>query len=227
MHHANPISLWVTVCGVLAVWVTADVLAGGPLRAHLDPAVEHWVARHNHGPTHLVAHVLLQAGQRYVLVIPLVVLALLVARRQRRLRPTVAGLGTLPVVGAGVWVLKYAVGRTAPASGRDAVLAAGASFPSGHAVNGLVLWTLALSYLAVWVPWLTRRRRLAIATLAGLAAGLGTTGMGYHWASDVLAGWAIGALGCLLVLAVDPARAVDPSAERPPQKPVASTAESR
>ena len=227
VQRASRTSLWVTGWGVLAALVTADVLTGGPLRARLDPAVEQWVDRHGHGPTHLVAHVLLQAGQRHVLVIPLVVLALLVARRQRRVRPILAGLGTLLVVGAGVWVLKYAIGRTAPASGRDAVLAAGASFPSGHAVNGLVLWTLALTYVAVWVPWLTRRRRLAIATLAGLAAGLGTMGMGYHWASDVLAGWAIGALGCLLVLAVDPAHAVDPTAERPSQEPVACTAERR
>lgn len=225
VHTARSTSLWVTAWGVLATFSTADVVTSGPLRTHLDPAVEHWVDRHGQGPTHLLAQVLLQTGQRYVLLLPLVLLAVLVARRQRRWRPIIAGAGTLLALGAAAWVVKNLIGRSAPGSGRDAISVAGASFPSGHAINGIVLWTLALAYVGVWVPWLTRPRRLVIATVTGLAAGLGTTGMGYHWATDVLAGWAFGALGCLLVLAVDPARAAARPAEAVSAEPVALSAE--
>lgn len=199
--------------------VTLDVLTDGPLRRNLDPAGQLWVRAHAHGGGRLLARALLQAGQRYVLIGPLVVLAALVAWRQRSWRPVLVGIGVLVGVAAAGAALKLATGRTAPSSGHDTVLAGASSFPSGHAINGIILWGLALSYLAALIPGVTARRRSVIAAATGIAAGLGTVGMGYHWVTDALGGWLLGAAGYLLVTALEPARGASP---RPPQpEPVA------
>ncbi|WEK41518.1 MAG: phosphatase PAP2 family protein [Candidatus Brevundimonas colombiensis] len=90
--------------------------------------------------------------------------------------------------------LKAVFERERPPAAMQAVETINASFPSGHALLSTVF------YLSVAVM-LTRafpKRRfkafvLGVGILMALLVGLTRVYLGAHWASDVLAGWAVGA----------------------------------
>ncbi|MEP6696492.1 MAG: phosphatase PAP2 family protein [Pseudonocardiales bacterium] len=205
-----PAVLGVAVAGALAA-LTADVLRRGLLH-RLDWRLHLQVDAHVHdGPVQTVAMVLSLVGQRGIVVVPLLVLAVLAARRHHSLRPVIVAVGALVGIALLVLLFKAAVGRVAPSSGHDGVHAGGSSYPSGHAINAIVCWGLVLELAASlggrarWVLG-PLRRRLATAGLAALA-GLSMIVLDYHWLSDVLAGWLLGVLVLGIVLAAAPVRA--------------------
>jgi undecaprenyl-diphosphatase len=93
-----------------------------------------------------------------------------------------------------VATLKGVVERPRPVSPDALVEAAGYAFPSGHAATAVALYgTLALIASA------HLRGRASLAVLAGglglaLAIGVTRVYLGAHYPSDVLAGWAVGAV---------------------------------
>ncbi|QPQ55885.1 phosphatase PAP2 family protein [Allosphingosinicella flava] len=89
---------------------------------------------------------------------------------------------------AAVALQKIAVDRDRPVLADRLATVDSASFPSGHAANGLIVW-LALALL------LPRRRRpgwVAAALLLAFIIGLSRVVLGVHWPSDVAAGWSFG-----------------------------------
>ncbi|BDD81082.1 hypothetical protein TPB0596_08450 [Tsukamurella pulmonis] len=114
-------------------------------------------------------------------------------------------------------VLKNVFGRERPPIPPRLVVISSESFPSGHALNSMVV----LGTFAVAACALTGRRWPLVAALLGTAAiGLSRVYLAAHWMLDVVAGWAIGAaviaLG-LLVLRLRRGRAAlpDPRAGPP------------
>lgn len=94
-----------------------------------------------------------------------------------------------------VTLLKIAISRPRP----DAVTLIGDrardfSFPSGHTTNGTLVYVLAALLLTarlrrpLW-RWLATGSAITLALLIGLSR----VYLGYHWASDVLAGWLLAA----------------------------------
>ncbi len=133
--------------------------------------------------------------------IGLAVLAFLLWRRLWRM----ALIWAVTLEGAGLlnlW-LKGWFGRARPTFADPIIVAGGLSFPSGHAMNGLVVYGM-LAYL------LTRaspspRRRVAIRFSCGaLIAGVGISRiyLGAHWLSDVIAGWTVGTAWLLMAVAL-------------------------
>jgi undecaprenyl-diphosphatase len=107
--------------------------------------------------------------------------------------------GVLLVAGAGGGLLlsqglKRVFERERPDLVYRAVEAVNASFPSGHAMLSAVVF-LTLGVLAARFAEKRRVKVLAMAAavLVSLLVGASRVYLGVHWASDVLAGWCMGA----------------------------------
>jgi undecaprenyl-diphosphatase len=95
-------------------------------------------------------------------------------------------------------VQKYSIARARPTLEPHLVVVKTWSFPSGHAASSMIFYlTLALALTAR-----TRWRPIAAlaAVLLSLLIGLSRVMLGVHWPSDVVGGWAFGALWVLLTL---------------------------
>lgn len=112
--------------------------------------------------------------------------------------------------------LKAVFGRERPDMAYRVVEAVNASFPSGHAMLSAVVF-LTLGVLAARFSDRRRVKVLAIsaAVLLSLLVGASRVYLGVHWASDVLAGWSVGAawaMICWLVAYLVRRRIKSPSA---------------
>lgn len=119
-----------------------------------------------------------------------VVVLLLLRRRWTSALFLVATVASSSLLNSAV---KVWVGRERPVVAHPFVLEPGASFPSGHsqaAAAGFgALLVLTLPLLRLWL----RRVAWAVAGTAVLAIGFSRVGLGVHYPSDVLAGFALGA----------------------------------
>jgi membrane-associated phospholipid phosphatase len=198
------------------ILLTADLLFGGQIR-NLDAAISRTVVAHADASWRLVLVPLSYLGQRGFVVVPLLALTVLALWRTRSARPLAVVAGTLLTTTLVVGAMKIGFGRTAPASGHDLFGTGALSYPSGHAVNTIVIWTLVLRIL---VGLYGHRIRLLGKSLAGLALvaaialanAAAMLGLNYHWLSDVLAGWLIGVTLTLLAPSPLPA-GYQPTAE--------------
>lgn len=98
------------------------------------------------------------------------------------------------------WV-KIAVGRDRPSLEDPIATAAGASFPSGHAMSSTVAYGALLLILLPLVP--NHRRTLAIGGTIALVLAIGFTrlALGVHYITDVLGGFVLGAAWLALTTA--------------------------
>ena len=98
-----------------------------------------------------------------------------------------------------VTIIKALVGRARPDLFERLMAETSHSFPSGHAANSAIIYLTLATLLFPVVP--ERRMRaflLAVALLLTGMVGLSRVYLGVHWPSDVIAGWAFGALWALL-----------------------------
>lgn len=122
-----------------------------------------------------------------------VVLAVLWWRRDRH-----ASVLLLAAVGGSAALtafVKLAVGRPRPAVPLAVDTAERTlSFPSGHTLSSLALYG-ALAFLVLHGPWPPLRRGAVAAALGATAllVAVSRLYLGYHWPSDVLASWSLGA----------------------------------
>ena len=129
------------------------------------------------------------------------------ALRHRNIRPLLTLAVVTLLMNATVGVVKLVVGRLGPlqlgaaaeAPGASHVFTDGTVFPSGHTANAVVTWGL-IAILARE----NRRIWAAASAFVAVTVGLTTIYLGTHWVSDVLAGWAAGALLLLAVPSLMP-----------------------
>jgi undecaprenyl-diphosphatase len=97
--------------------------------------------------------------------------------------------------------LKLGFGRARPAAEFAELVAPGLSFPSGHAgISAIVFLTLGALLASTRSRAVERSYILGTATLMTVLVGLSRIALGVHWATDVLAGWAFGAVWALIWL---------------------------
>jgi undecaprenyl-diphosphatase len=206
----RPWPSWLLPAGLVLVLVflTVNVLAHGPL-VSLDQHIRHtvqgwahaagwrWLADSPRAPAQLITDL----GRETVAVPVLAVVAGVLAIRGHTLRPLLAaGTGVLvllvTVIPAKIIIARPGPGTTALAAGSWGY------FPSGHTSTACVCYSIAVLLLIDGRP--ARVRRAALAGLAAiwLLVGVALVWCDYHWASDVLAGWALSALIVWLALRV-------------------------
>ncbi len=93
---------------------------------------------------------------------------------------------------------KLAVARERPMFVDPVDTAHGWSFPSGHALNGVLGCGVLLIGLWAWMPRRVRPFAVVAAVVSAVGVGFTRLGLGVHYLSDVVAGWALG----IVVLAV-------------------------
>lgn len=146
------------------------------------------------GLTHVVVRAVVTLGAFWLVGLVIGVLALVLSWRRRR--PAVAVVCGAALVAMDVFIalIKVITGRTAPHTGVDQILVGGSSYPSGHTAHATVGLTLLAVLLARPVgdgrsAVLPSRRRWAAVTFGSVVVGLTTVILGYHWFTEVIAGW--------------------------------------
>jgi undecaprenyl-diphosphatase len=166
----------------------------------IDRAITSWfVARRASWLTTAARSLSLVGSQRFL--IPAVAVAVVVLVVRSRL-----GLACFLVAAWGgalalYSVIKDLVDRPRPPREIWLTHAPGSSFPSGHATQSLATFA-ALAIVGGAVLPRARRPALAIAVALAIAIGLSRVYLGVHWATDVCAGWLIGAMWVALVARV-------------------------
>lgn len=122
--------------------------------------------------------------------VTIAVVALLIRKRIRlAVYLVVTGMGALLLDPS----LKALVARVRPVVEDPVAHAPGNSFPSGHALGSMIVYG---ALLLVFLPAVSARHRKWFVTVMAvivLAIGLTRIALGVHYASDVLAGWFLGA----------------------------------
>lgn len=181
-------------CGWAFGSVLQDVLGRDEL-ARLDGPVTTYLVTHRSAAATAILRVASILGSAVVLIPVLLAVGVLAHRRGTGWRPlallTAAQVGSIALYD----VIKPLVGRPRPAVGQLIATATGYSFPSGHATQSVAVLG-ALAFLgSSWLNrWEARVAVWAAAAIVVLLVGFSRVYLGVHWASDVVGGYALGAL---------------------------------
>ena len=199
--------------GVLAVATAsfAGLVDGVSEKADLasyDPGITSWFAGERFPAVTLLAQAVTAVGSEAAIgLLTLVATAFLWFRRRDRAR-AVLFVVTMGAAAALTLAVKHLLARHRPAASFVVgPVDHGYSFPSGHTLFSTVF----LGLLAMLVIWPVARRVTRAWVVVGWALASGTIGvtriyLGYHWTTDVVAGWVLG-VGVLAVALVASIRA--------------------
>jgi membrane-associated phospholipid phosphatase len=145
-----------------------------------------------------------QIGGRGTILIVLTGLVGWLCWRRRTLVPLVRVLTALVLLTVVVYAVKYGTGRTAPAYPGSFFHRDGASYPSGHVANAVLMWGVA-RWLAVEYRLDPRvQRTLWLLSVVGpVATGVAMVSLDFHWVTDAVVGAAVGVLLLGVVHALD------------------------
>jgi len=192
---------------VVGTVVTFDLLAGGPTERvdhRVSDSVSAWGLRDSaaYGPLWVVT----QIGGRATMLLVLACLIGWLAYRQRTVLPLLRIVLALVLLSVVVYQVKWGIGRTAPAfvGGEFLHHPDGESYPSGHVANAVLLWGVA-RWQAVEFGMPPRIQRVLwfLAVVGPVLCSLAMVALDFHWASDAVAGAAVGLVLLGVVHAVD------------------------
>jgi membrane-associated phospholipid phosphatase len=199
---------WWLVLGALVVGavITADLLSGGVLESldlWVSDVVAGWGLRDS--AAYPLVWAITQLGGRGTIVLVLAVLVGYLGWSRRTWLPLLRVLLALGVLTVGVYAIKHGTGRTAPGyPGEFFFHADGASFPSGHVANAVIMWGVA-RWLAVDydLPLPVQRTFWWLSIFGPVATGVAMVSLDFHWLTDALVGAAVGIVLLGVVHALD------------------------
>ena len=174
-------------CGWAFFAIAEDVPEKGTM-VHVDMAVTNWLQTHGtEAGESIFVGVSYLGAQLLIVLIVAVAIALVVRRRWRQLAALAITCGGGSLLNV---ALKLAFHRTRPSFAAEFNLSSW-SFPSGHAMDSLIVYGL----FAYWIGVLHPRARLP--AIVGAALLIGAIGyariyLGVHYLSDVCAGYCAG-----------------------------------
>ena len=146
-----------------------------------------------------------QLGGRATLLAVLAATVGYLAWRRHTWVPLVRVLVALTLLTASVYAMKYGIGRTAPAfPGSFFFVPGGASFPSGHVANAVLMWGIA-RWLAVeyGLPARVQYAFRLLHVLGPVGTALAMVALNFHWVTDAVVGAAVGVVLLGVVHALD------------------------
>ncbi|MGR6965486.1 phosphatase PAP2 family protein [Geodermatophilus sp. URMC 61] len=181
---------------VVTVVVTVDLLSRGVLERmdlRVSEVVSGWDLQGSaaYWPVWAVT----QLGGRGFILIVLAGLVGYLAWRFRTVVPLLRVLLALGLLTVVVYSFKFGTGRTAPAYPGSFFHRDGASYPSGHVANAVLMWGVArwqvVQYrLAGWVQQTAR----VLSVVGPVATGVAMVSLDFHWVTDAVVGAAVGIL---------------------------------
>jgi membrane-associated phospholipid phosphatase len=185
-----------SLAAVLTTLVTTDLLTRGWLERmdlRVSEVVSSWDLRRSDG--YWPVWVFTQAGGRGFILIVLAALVGWLWWRERSLVPLIRVVVALLLLTAVVYAFKWGTGRTSPAYPGSFFHRDGASYPSGHVANAVLMWGVA-RWQAVQFGLPDRVQRLAwvLSLLGPVATGVAMVALDFHWVTDAVVGAAVGIL---------------------------------
>lgn len=181
--------------------ITENVVTGDEL-VQIDSPISRYLVEHREPWLTTTMSLITHLGSTVVLVPALLAVGLAAHFRRHTWAPMVFLAVTLGGASLTSTVIKLLVARLRPSS-EALVLALGYAFPSGHSTAAAAGW-LAIAVVLAWLArsLTVRVSLLAVAFVVVVLVGVSRVYLGVHHVTDVLAGWALGALWLTAVLAV-------------------------
>jgi membrane-associated phospholipid phosphatase len=185
----------VAVAIALLAAVIVDLLSGGVLERldhRVSDVVGHWGLVGS--GAYPVVWLLTQVGGRVTILVVLAGLVGYLAWRRRTWLPVVSVLLALGLLTVAVYAIKSGMGRTAPTyPGSFFFHSDGASFPSGHVANAVLMWGIARWQAVQYrLPSRVQRGFWLLAVAGPIVTGAAMVSLDYHWLSDAVAGGCVG-----------------------------------
>jgi membrane-associated phospholipid phosphatase len=211
-EHARRVSVgrppWWLMLAALVVGgvVTADLLTRGPLERmdlQVSEVISDWGLRDS--AAFPAVWVITQLGGRVTILVVLAGLVSYLAWRRHTWLPLVRVLLALALLTGVVYGIKHGTGRTAPAfPGSFFFHADGASFPSGHVANAVLMWGVARWQAVEYgLPERVQRTFWWLSIAGPVGTGLAMVSLDFHWLTDAVVGAAVGVLLLGVVHALD------------------------
>lgn len=181
--------LWLSAACLILLWLTALLCGGASLP--LDTTVLDWLHPENRDGAVDLAWAISWLGDGAVL-IPIAAVSAVFLMARRRGGDALALIAATASVRLLVTVQKDWFGHARPG-----VLhwtpESSSGFPSGHAANSFITW------VALAMLFGGSRRAVAAAVMLSALVGVSRIVLGVHWPTDVIGGWALGALAALIL----------------------------
>ena len=200
-EHTRVVSIgrppwWLMVAAlVVGAVITADLLTGGVLERldlRISDVISGWELRDSGAYPFVWA--VTQLGGRATILAVLAVLVGYLGWTYRTWLPLLRVLLALGTLTLGVYALKHGTGRTAPGHPDEVFFHLdGASFPSGHVANAVIMWGVA-RWLAVeyGLPAPVQRAFYWLSIAGPVATGVSMVSLDFHWLTDAIVGGAVG-----------------------------------
>jgi membrane-associated phospholipid phosphatase len=199
---------WWLMLGALVVGalITADLLNSGATERfdlRVSDVVKDWGLADS--SAYPLVWLVTQLGGRVTILVVLAGLVGYLAWSRRTLLPAFRVLMAVVLLTGVVYGIKYGTGRTAPGyPGSYFFHDDGASFPSGHVANAVIMWGVARWQAVEYgLPLRVQAVFWWLAVVGPVLTGLSMISLDFHWVTDAVVGAAVGIVLLGVVHALD------------------------